>query len=234
MFAHGIHRLAARTASQGRKLRVLLDHERRVQSWKEAWRLTSSARVGDALTLRYCQSTSTLSLAERGRDPTRHPLASLSTTGKHEQVDRQGKARNEGSSVYRRRVDQHGQSFALGSRKRSRAKVWIRDGSGEITVNGRQWVDYFARLDHRDKILYPFTLVGLTGKLDVSCTVAGGGVTGQAEAIRHGIARALQNRDPLLRPTLKAHGMLTRDSREVESKKYGRKKARKAFQWVKR
>lgn len=136
--------------------------------------------------------------------------------------------------VYQQILTPDGRAYAIGSRKRSKAKVWIGNGDGTITVNGRSWVEYFHRIDHRDKILRPFVLVDLVGKMDVTCKVRGGGPTGQAEAMRHGVARALQNWDPQFRPTLKKDGLLTRDPREVESKKYGRKKARKSFQWVKR
>lgn len=136
--------------------------------------------------------------------------------------------------LYRQILTPDGRAHAIGSRKRSRAKVWIGHGDGTITVNGRPWVEYFRRIDHRDKILRPFALVSLVGRMDMTCEVRGGGPTGQAEAVRHSAARALQNWDPLFRPTLKKNGLLTRDPREVESKKYGRKKARKAFQWVKR
>lgn len=136
--------------------------------------------------------------------------------------------------VYRRVVDEEGFAHAIGRRKRSRAKVWLREGDGNIMVNGRSWVDYFPRVDHRDKVIRPLYLLGMLGKVDIRCEVIGGGVNGQTEAFRHGVARAIQNYDPHTRPTLKADGLLTRDSRVVESKKYGRKKARKSFQWVKR
>lgn len=169
------------------------------------------------------------------RDPLQHPLAPLSTEEMQERREHMEKVQiSTKPPVYIRKLTADGQAFAIGSRKRSRAKVWLRTGSGKIVVNGRPWVDYFQRLDHRDKILRPFGLLDMMGKMDVTCDVLGGGQTGQAEAMRHAISRALQNWDPLFRPTLKENGLLTRDSRAVESKKYGRKKARKAFQWVKR
>lgn len=169
------------------------------------------------------------------QDPHQHPLAPLSVEEMQERREHLEKVQiSTKPPIYRRKVSADGQAFAIGSRKRSKAKVWLRTGSGSIVVNGRPWVDYFQRLDHRDKILRPFGLLNLMGKMDISCEVLGGGTTGQAEAVRHAISRALQNWDPLFRPTLKENGLLTRDRREVECKKYGRKKARKAFQWVKR
>ena len=122
----------------------------------------------------------------------------------------------------------------MGRRKRSVAHIHLREGTGCITVNGLPWVDYFPRIDQRDKILRPLSLLGVVARYDVDCRVFGGGTNGQTEAVRHGIARALQVCDPHMRPTLKADGLLTRDSRVVEKKKYGRKKARKSFTWVKR
>lgn len=169
------------------------------------------------------------------RDPQQHPLAPLASEEVQQRREHLEKVLvTMKAPVYKRKINADGQAFAIGSRKRSKARVWLRTGTGEILVNGRPWVDYFHRLDHRDKILKPLGLLHLTGKMDVTCEVLGGGTTGQAEALRHGISRALQNWDPLFRPTLKENGLLTRDSREVEPKKYGRKKARKAFQWVKR
>lgn len=169
------------------------------------------------------------------RDPLKHPLASLSTEEMQQRHEYWKKVQSiNRPPVYEKKVDENGEAFAIGSRKRSRAKVWIRNGTGQIVVNDRPWVDFFYRLDLRDKILHPFGLVGLMGQMDVRCRVDGGGPKGQAEAVRHAVARALQNWDPTFRSVLKSNGLLTRDSREVESKKYGRKKARKAFQWVKR
>ncbi|PXF46545.1 37S ribosomal protein S9, mitochondrial [Gracilariopsis chorda] len=135
---------------------------------------------------------------------------------------------------YRQELNEYGEAHAIGRRKRSRARIWLTDGEGHIVINNQSWVDYFPRIDHRDKVLKPLDLLGMIGKMDIRCDVKGGGTNGQAEAIRHGIARALQKWDPNMRSTLKSNGLLTRDSRVVESKKYGRKKARKSFQWVKR
>lgn len=168
-------------------------------------------------------------------DPHQHPLAPLASEDfeqRQEHLKQVSIATK--PQVYKRKVNEDGEAYAIGSRKRSKAKVWLRPGTGQITVNGRPWVDYFCRLDQRDKILEPFGLLQLIGTMDVKCEVRGGGTTGQTEAFRHGLARALQNWDPQYRPTMKQHGFLTRDGREVEPKKYGKKKARKSFQWVKR
>lgn len=168
-------------------------------------------------------------------DPHQHPLASMMSEDVEERREYLKKVNSTNKPpVYKRKVNENGEAYAIGSRKRSKAKVWLRPGTGDIVVNGRSWVDYFRRLDHRDKILKPFGLLHLTGSMDVTCEVKGGGTTGQAEAFRHALARALQNWNPEYRPTMKENGFLTRDSREVEPKKYGRKKARKSFQWVKR
>lgn len=101
-------------------------------------------------------------------------------------------------------------------------------------MNQRPFVDYFPRIDHRDRLIRPLLIAGMLGKMDIECQVKGGGPTGQAEAIRHAVARAVLKWDPVWRAPLKKDGLLTRDPREVESKKYGKKKARKSFQWVKR
>lgn len=170
-----------------------------------------------------------------GRDPMQNPLASLT----EEEIKTDEKYWKTGGKpgqvhIYERKVDENGEAYGKGGRKRSHARVWIREGTGNITVNGHSWVDYFTRIDQRDKILRPMHLLGQTGKFDVRCSVAGGGQTGQAEAIRFCIARALQNWEPTWRSTLKKEGLLTRDNRIVEMKKYGKKKARKSPQWVKR
>lgn len=169
------------------------------------------------------------------RDPKQSPLASISEeqSRSRDKLWKQTQM-NQSPPVYRQKLNEMGEAFAIGRRKRSRAKIWLKDGSGNILVNGRSWVDYFPRIDHRDKVLRPLDIMGMVGKFDLRCEVVGGGVNGQTEAVRHGIARALQNWDPHNRPTLKEDGLLTRDSRVVESKKYGKKKARKSFQWVKR
>jgi small subunit ribosomal protein S9 len=131
-------------------------------------------------------------------------------------------------------VDHLGRAYATGRRKDAVARVWIKPGKGSITVNGRDQEVYFARPTLRLVINQPFEIAERTGQYDVICTVAGGGLSGQAGAVKHGIAQALSKFEPTLRPTVKAAGFLTRDPRVVERKKYGRAKARKSFQFSKR
>jgi len=130
--------------------------------------------------------------------------------------------------------DQYGRSYATGRRKDAVARVWVKAGTGKVTVNGRTLEDYFPRPVLRMMLMQPFTVARVAGEFDVICTVSGGGLSGQAGAIRHGISRALTYYDPSLRPALKAEGFLTRDPRVVERKKYGRAKARRSFQFSKR
>lgn len=133
-----------------------------------------------------------------------------------------------------RTVDDLGRAYGTGRRKTSSARVWIWPGTGQMTVNARSLVDYFPWTAHCEDIVAPFFVTDTACTFDVRCTVKGGGVSGQAGAIRLGIARALQNFDPDYRPNLKQAGFLTRDARKVERKKPGLVKARKAPQWVKR
>jgi len=130
--------------------------------------------------------------------------------------------------------DSLGRSYATGKRKDAVARVWIRPGSGKVVVNGKEMAVYFARPVLQMILRQPFTVAGVTGQFDVFATVAGGGLSGQAGAVKHGISKALQLYDPTLRGALKAAGFLTRDSRVVERKKYGKAKARKSFQYSKR
>lgn len=130
--------------------------------------------------------------------------------------------------------DQLGRAYATGRRKVAVARVWLRPGSGKVTVNGRALEVYFGRPVLRMLLQQPFEKTHRNGEFDVVATVAGGGLSGQAGALRHGISRALVNYEPPLRPALKAAGFLTRDSRMVERKKYGRRKARRSFQFSKR
>jgi small subunit ribosomal protein S9 len=123
---------------------------------------------------------------------------------------------------------------ATGRRKESVARVRFRDGSGQVTLNGRPLEDFFPTMATRMRVMEPFNLTQTQGRYDIEATLEGGGTTGQADALRLGISRALIELDPELRPTLKKAGMLTRDSRIVESKKYGLKKARRAPQYTKR
>ncbi len=131
-------------------------------------------------------------------------------------------------------LDEHGRAYATGRRKDAVARVWIKPGRGVITVNGREIERYFARPVLRMVINQPFEVAAREGQYDVYVTVKGGGLSGQAGAVRHGISRALTLYEPDLRGTLKKEGFLTRDSRTVERKKYGRRKARRSFQFSKR
>ena len=130
--------------------------------------------------------------------------------------------------------DELGRSYATGKRKDAVARVWIKPGSGKVTVNGKDQDVYFARPVLQLILRQPFQVAGVEGEFDVVATVKGGGLTGQAGAVKHGISKALQLYDPSLRPALKAAGFLTRDSRVVERKKYGKRKARRSFQFSKR
>ena len=124
--------------------------------------------------------------------------------------------------------------YATGRRKKSIAKVWVKKGSGIIHVNGKKMMDYFHKANLQTAIFRPLTIVKRESEYDIRCSVKGGGLTGQAGAIIHGIARALVLHEPDLKPTLKKENLTTRDSRAVERKKYGRKKARRSFQFSKR
>ncbi|MGC2808853.1 MAG: 30S ribosomal protein S9 [Bradyrhizobium sp.] len=135
---------------------------------------------------------------------------------------------------YVRKVDKHGRAYATGKRKDAVARVWIKPGAGKILVNSREVETYFARPVLRMMIQQPLVAAARAGQYDVICTVAGGGLSGQAGAVRHGLSKALTCFEPDLRAILKKGGFLTRDSRVVERKKYGRAKARKSFQFSKR
>ncbi len=130
--------------------------------------------------------------------------------------------------------DKLGRSYATGKRKDAVARVWIMPGKGKVTVNGKAMADYFARPVLQMILRQPFQIANVEGQFDVMATVAGGGLSGQAGAVKHGISRALQLYEPTLRAPLKAAGFLTRDSRVVERKKYGKRKARRSFQFSKR
>ncbi len=130
--------------------------------------------------------------------------------------------------------DNLGRSYATGKRKDAVARVWIKPGSGKVIVNKKEMDVYFARPVLRMVIGQAFTVAGVEGQFDVYATVKGGGLSGQAGAVKHGISQALQLYEPSLRPALKAAGFLTRDSRVVERKKYGKRKARRSFQFSKR
>ena len=132
------------------------------------------------------------------------------------------------------KLDTLGRAYATGKRKNTVARVWIKPGSGRISVNGRNVEAYFARPVLRMLIDQPFQAAGRSKQYDVLSTVAGGGLSGQAGAVRHGISQALIRYEPRLRPVLKQGGFLTRDARVVERKKYGKRKARRSFQFSKR
>ena len=130
--------------------------------------------------------------------------------------------------------DAQGRAYATGKRKDAVARVWVKPGSGKVTVNGKDMAEYFARPVLQMILRQPFEIAGVANQYDVYATVAGGGLSGQAGAVKHGISKALQLHEPSLRAPLKAAGFLTRDSRVVERKKYGKAKARRSFQFSKR
>ena len=132
------------------------------------------------------------------------------------------------------KIDTLGRSYATGRRKESTARVWVKRGTGKISINGKEMVNYFARPVLQMQLNFVFDVTERKDQFDVIATVKGGGLSGQAGAIRHGLSRALSLFEPDLRKPLKTAGMLTRDSRVVERKKYGRAKARKSFQFSKR
>ncbi len=132
------------------------------------------------------------------------------------------------------KIDARGRAYATGRRKNAVARVWLSRGAGRITVNGKAVDTYFARSTLRMMIQQPLVAANRRDQFDIECTVSGGGLSGQAGAVRHGISRALTYFEPDLRPALKKGGFMTRDSRVVERKKYGRAKARRSFQFSKR
>ena len=132
------------------------------------------------------------------------------------------------------KIDTFGRSYATGRRKESTARVWLKRGTGKISINGKEMVNYFARPVLQMQLNFVFDVTERKDQFDVIATVKGGGLSGQAGAVRHGLSRALSLFEPDLRKPLKSAGMLTRDSRVVERKKYGRAKARKSFQFSKR
>ena len=138
------------------------------------------------------------------------------------------------SSNKKIKLDFKDSKYATGRRKKSIAKVWLKKGSGNIHVNGKKMADYFKKLNLQIAIFRPLTLVKRENEFDVKCAVKGGGLSGQAGAIIHGLSRAILLFEPELKPTLKKEKLTTRDSRGVERKKYGRRKARRSFQFSKR
>jgi len=136
--------------------------------------------------------------------------------------------------VHTQKLDAHGRAYATGKRKNAIARVWLKPGSGRITVNNKDFATYFARPVLQMLLQQPLGAAERTTQYDIMATVAGGGLSGQAGAVRHGISKALTHFEPELRGVLKKGGFLTRDSRVVERKKYGRAKARRSFQFSKR
>ncbi len=136
--------------------------------------------------------------------------------------------------VHVQKIDKLGRAYATGKRKNAVARVWIKPGSGKVTINGRALEVYFARPVLRMILKQPLEIANRVDQYDLMVTCAGGGLSGQAGAVRHGLAKALTFYEPDLRPALKRGGFLTRDSRVVERKKYGKKKARRSFQFSKR
>jgi small subunit ribosomal protein S9 len=162
---------------------------------------------------------------------TANSLADLETLGAETSVA----AGSQIAAVIREQeLDAQGRAYATGRRKDAVARVWLKPGTGKIIVNGRDQEVYFARPSLRLVINQPFGITERVGQYDVMITVKGGGLSGQAGAVKHGIAQALSKYEPLLRSAVKAEGFLTRDSRVVERKKYGKAKARKSFQFSKR
>jgi small subunit ribosomal protein S9 len=136
--------------------------------------------------------------------------------------------------VHEQKLDAFGRAYATGKRKNAVARVWIKPGKGKVTINGREFERYFARPVLQLIVKQPIVAADRLDQYDVTVTVAGGGLSGQAGAVRHGISKALNYFEPALRPVLKKGGFLTRDSRVVERKKYGKAKARRSFQFSKR
>jgi small subunit ribosomal protein S9 len=162
---------------------------------------------------------------------TANSLADLETLG----AETSAPAGSQIAAVIREQeIDAQGRAYATGRRKDAVARVWLKPGTGKIIVNGRDQEVYFARPSLRLVINQPFGVTERVGQYDIIATVKGGGLSGQAGAVKHGIAQALSKYEPTLRSAVKAEGFLTRDSRTVERKKYGKAKARKSFQFSKR
>jgi small subunit ribosomal protein S9 len=145
-----------------------------------------------------------------------------------------GEGLGQETPVYEQKLDAHGRAYGTGRRKNAVARVWVKPGSGRITVNKKDFDQYFARPVLQMILRQPLVMAERDSQYDIVCTVSGGGLSGQAGAVRHGISLALTRYEPELRPILKKQGFLTRDDRQVERKKYGKAKARKSFQFSKR
>ena len=158
----------------------------------------------------------------------------MKSLGDLETVSTSSEATVETTIVREPKRDDFGRSYATGKRKDAIARVWIKPGSGKVVVNGKEMNSYFARPVLQMILRQPFQVAGVEDQFDVNATVKGGGLSGQAGAVKHGISKALQIYEPSLRAALKSAGFLTRDSRVVERKKYGKRKARRSFQFSKR
>ncbi|AQR73813.1 30S ribosomal protein S9 [Sphingomonas sp. LM7] len=174
------------------------------------------------------QSLSDLGAIAAGEEPTGVPASA------HEYLNAPAAPAAPTMPLREKIIDSLGRSYATGRRKDAVARVWIKPGTGKITINGRDQEVYFARPTLRLVINQPFGVAERQGQYDVICTVKGGGLSGQAGAVKHGISQALTRYEPVLRAPVKAAGFLTRDSRTVERKKYGKAKARRSFQFSKR
>lgn len=162
-------------------------------------------------------------------------LKDLAKTVVADMAEVKAEAKTDAEPVKREpKMDALGRAYATGRRKESVARVWLKRGKGQVVVNGKPQDQYFGRQTQLLILNQPFLVAGRVGEFDVMCTVKGGGLSGQAGAIRHGISRALENFEPDLRPALKKAGMLARDARMVERKKIGKHKARRSKQWAKR
>ena len=158
----------------------------------------------------------------------------IKSLGDLETVASVDEASAETAAIREPKRDDFGRSYATGKRKDAIARVWIKPGSGKVMVNGKEMNSYFARPVLQMILRQPFQVAGVGDQFDVNATVKGGGLSGQAGAVKHGISKALQLYEPALRGALKSAGFLTRDSRVVERKKYGKRKARRSFQFSKR
>ncbi|MEX0627136.1 MAG: 30S ribosomal protein S9 [Cucumibacter sp.] len=161
-------------------------------------------------------------------------MADTDTVSSFEDLGNKVVLPEEAAPTYVQKLDAQGRAYATGKRKNAVARVWLKPGAGKIIVNGKEFNAYFARPVLQMVLQQPIIAAGRASQYDVTATVSGGGLSGQAGAIRHGISKALTNFEPELRKALKAGGFLTRDSRVVERKKYGRAKARRSFQFSKR
>ncbi|ALE03829.1 30S ribosomal protein S9 [Bartonella ancashensis] len=161
-------------------------------------------------------------------------MAELNSLSRHDAVENTVQISTNSSPVHVQKLDSQGRSYATGKRKDAVARVWIKPGTGKITINDKEFDKYFARPVLRMILRQPIVATNRDTQYDIVATVSGGGLSGQAGAVRHGISKALTYYEPTLRAILKKGGFLTRDSRVVERKKYGKAKARRSFQFSKR